>query len=126
MPDKLTGKQSKLIKLISENIGLDDPKTMEEMMLEAGYAPSVAKQQSLILAGIKDDMDDIVKAMEEERTEILKALKVKRPDAQYRDLIAGLDKTTKNIQLLGGKATSRVDVLDTKTQEEIDGLIDEN
>jgi len=40
----------------------------------------------------------------------MKRLPKVRAKAKYRDLMDGLDKTTKNIQLLSGKETSREDV----------------
>jgi hypothetical protein len=44
--DKIqTDKQRKLVKLLSENFGLAKPKTMLEMMLEAGYEESSARQE---------------------------------------------------------------------------------
>jgi hypothetical protein len=55
-----TDKQRKLVKLLSENVGLPKPKTMLEMMLEAGYEESTARQQSGILAGIREELDPIV------------------------------------------------------------------
>jgi len=39
-------KQKKLLKLISENVGLEKPKTLYQMFLEAGYEESTAQQQS--------------------------------------------------------------------------------
>jgi hypothetical protein len=48
---------------IWENLGLDKPKTLTEMMLEAGYEQSTAHQQTRILSGIKDKLSSIVKAM---------------------------------------------------------------
>lgn len=51
---------------------------------------------------------DIVEAMMKEREAIMLRLPKVRNKAKYRDLIDGLDKATKNIQLLTGQDTSRV------------------
>lgn len=102
-----TDKQRKLVKLLSENVGLAKPKTMLEMMLEAGYEESTARQQSGILAGIREELDPIVAKLEEHRLKVIERLSVKLDAATYRDLTDSLDKLTKNIQLLSGKATER-------------------
>jgi len=52
-----TDKKRKLIKLLSENVGLAKPKTMLEMMLEAVYSEETARQQSGILSGIREEPD---------------------------------------------------------------------
>lgn len=102
-----TDKQRKLVKLISENVGLAKPKTLIEMMLEAGYEESTAKQQSGILGGIREELDPIVRKLEDHREKVIARMALKIDDATYRDLTDSLDKTTKNIQLLRGKATER-------------------
>ena len=45
--------------------------------------------------------------MEIEQDKAIMAMKKKRPEAKYRDLIDAFDKLTKNIQLLGGGETAR-------------------
>ena len=107
MAKRTTEKQRKLLKLVSENIGLEKPKTMLEMMLEAGYAEETARQQSGILAGIREDLDPIVAELEAHRLEVMQRMRKEFSKARYRDLSDALDKLTKNIQLLSGKATDR-------------------
>lgn len=102
-----TDKQRKLVKLISENVGLAKPKTLFEMMLEAGYEESTALQQSGILKGIREELDPIVTELESHRTEVLNRMRKEFSKAKYRDLSDALDKLTKQIQLLSGKATDR-------------------
>lgn len=123
-----TEKQKKLLKLISENIGISgSTKSMYQMMLEAGYSESTAKQQSGILAGIQDKLDPIVQAMIDHREKVLEQMKEKLPKAQYHNLIEALDKLTKNIQLLSGKATERpnnvITGLENLTDEQLDEFI---
>ena len=55
------------------------------------------------------ELKPLVDRLEEERNAIIERLKVTRNKAKYRDLMDGLDKVTKNIQLLGGKPTDQVE-----------------
>ena len=54
-------------------------------------------------------MDSIIEQLEIERQRAIDKLKHKISDAKYRDLNDGIDKLTKNIQLLSGKPTDRQD-----------------
>lgn len=101
-----TDKQRKLVKLLSENIGLAKPKTMLEMMLEAGYTEETAHQQSGILRGVREELDPIVAKLEAHRLKVIERMAKKIDAATYRDLTDALDKTTKNIQLLSGGKTA--------------------
>lgn len=105
-----TEKQRKLVKLLSENFGLAKPKTMLQMMLEAGYEESSARQQSTTLAGIREELEPIVQDMQDHRENVIKEMVKKMPKAKYRDLTDSLDKLTKNIQLLSGGKTSNDEV----------------
>jgi hypothetical protein len=122
-----TGKQKKLLKLISENIGLEKPKTLYEMFLEAGYEKSTAHQQTGILAGIRDKVEPIVQAMVDHREKVMVQLAKKLPKAKYHNLIEALDKLTKNIQLLSGNPTDRtnnvITGLENLTDEQLDEFI---
>lgn len=112
MREELTEKQKKMIKLFTENIGSSKKtKTLKAMMLEAGYSESSANQQTSLLSPIRDRMKTVVDKLEKEREEILKEMVNKRKKANYSDLVKGLDITTKNIQLLGGKPTEIQPVL---------------
>jgi hypothetical protein len=120
-----TDKQRKLVKLLSENLGLKKPKTMLQMMLEAGYEESTAHQQTSILVGIREELDPIVKKLIAHRERILTQLAKKLPQAKYRDLVDGLDKVTKNIQLLSGKPTERPNNVITGLENLTDKQLDE-
>lgn len=104
-----TDKQRKLVKLLSENVGLPKPKTMLEMMLDAGYSEETARQQTGILNGIREELDPIVAELEAHRTEVLARMRKEFSKARYRDLSDSMDKLTKQVQLLSGKATDRHD-----------------
>ena len=66
-----TDKQRKLVKLIAENVGLEKPKTLMQMMLDAGYAEETARQQSGILAGIREELEPIVQARQDHRDNVI-------------------------------------------------------
>jgi hypothetical protein len=104
-----TDKQRKLVKLLSENVGLAKPKTMLEMMLDAGYSEETARQQTGILNGIREELDPIVAEIEAHRVEVLARMRKEFSKAKYRDLSDPMDKLTKQVQLLSGKATDRHD-----------------
>lgn len=53
----------------------------------------------------------LVERLENERNAIIARLEKVRSKAKYRDLIDGLDKITKNIQLLTGGSTDNVKVV---------------
>ncbi|MCR4307134.1 MAG: hypothetical protein NUV80_01080 [Candidatus Berkelbacteria bacterium] len=121
MPKKksktLTTRQQKLIKLVSENIGNPNgTKTMYEMMLEAGFKESTAKQQSGILGGVKQELQSIVQKLVDHREKVVERMQKTLPKAQYHNLVESLDKLTKNIQLLSGKPTDRTDLTLTDEQ----------
>lgn len=103
-----TDKQRKLLKLLSENLGLGKPKTLYDMMLEAGYEESTARQQSLTLRGIREELNPIVARLEKHREKIIARMEKEISKARYRDLTDALDKVTKNIQLLSGGATEHI------------------
>jgi ribosomal protein S8 len=96
-----------------------------------GYASSVSKKPKKVTQtdSYKTEMAPLVDQLKEERQAIIEALKKTRSKAKYRDLIDGLDKVTKNIQLLSGEDTDKVtvDVKSTTdmTKEEIDAYLKE-
>jgi phage terminase small subunit len=119
-----TDKQRKLVRLLSENLGLAKPKTMLEMMIEAGYSDETARQQSSVLAGIRVP---IVNEMQRHPDEVIKRMRMQISKAKYRDLTDAIDKLTKNIQLLRGEATERpnnvITGLEHLTDDQLDSFI---
>jgi hypothetical protein len=74
-----------------------------------GYAltTSTVPTQVTNTKSYQEEIFPVVHAMEVERNRIIDALsKKKLSKEKYRDMIDGLDKLTKNIQLLSGKKTS--------------------
>jgi len=87
-----------------------------------GYSNSVSKRPSKVTKtkSYLSEIKPLVDRLENERDQIIKRLKKTRNKAKYRDLIDGLDKIIKNIQLLSGGATSREIIeLDEKKYEHI-------
>jgi len=115
MPKKnrktLTVKQQKLIKLLSENLSNTGfTKTMTQMMIEAGYSETTARQQTCILSALEDETAPILNKLIEERDRAIEALKGKIGKAKYRDLVDAVDKLIKASQLLRGKPTGIVSI----------------
>ncbi|HKQ06135.1 MAG TPA: hypothetical protein VJ464_13450 [Blastocatellia bacterium] len=126
---KLTEHQKKLIRLITDNLGNSGPaKTLEELMLEAGYSPESARQQSNIMAGIRPQLEPIIEKLQTRRDRAAEAITDKKLDkASARDAAYVVDLLTKNIQLLSGKATERpnnvITGLENLSDEQLDELI---
>ena len=79
-----------------------------------GYAETTSTVPSQVTRtkSYQEIMNPVVKRMEKERERIMTALESKDlTEERYRDLVDGLDKITKNIQLLSGKATNNVQVI---------------
>lgn len=81
-------------------------------IIEKRYSKSVSKSPTKVTEtkSYKDEMRPIVEQLEVERQAIIKRLSHVRNKAKYRDLIDGLDKTTKNIQLLTGGKTENIGI----------------
>ena len=105
-------KQKKAIELLTDQIVNGGTFTIEELLLKAGYAPETARQQAAIMAGIRPHLEPIIEEMRSHRDVVIARMKKKVTKASYADLISSLDKLTKNIQLLSGKATSTFSLSD--------------
>lgn len=67
----------------------------------------------------KKVLKPLVEQLEAERQAILERMPEVRSKAKYRDLSDGLDKTTKVIQLLTGKATENIAVAGLSSEEKM-------
>ena len=107
-----TLRQTKLIKLIRENMGnLDSTATMSDLMLRAGYTKATAKNAYLIFESkaIKKATDDIADMLADKRKmAITHITERKLKDAPARELAYVADVFTKNIQLITGRSTNNV------------------
>lgn len=74
-----------------------------------GYSPQSAKASKAVRTkAYQQEIEPLTSRLEKERDAIIECLKSTRNKAKYRDLIDGLDKITKNIQLLTGGATQNI------------------
>jgi hypothetical protein len=88
-------------------------KQLKEMQKRGHKSPRIGKhgKRKTTIAleeALKRRAEHIVDELLIEREKIINGLNRVRSRAKYRDLIDGLDKTTKNIQLLTGKDTEKI------------------
>jgi dihydroneopterin aldolase len=95
-------------KEVLENLGKGKRPNLGKIARKKGYKDNTADNPKNITEtqSYKDVINPVVKALEIERRAVIERLKKTRSKAKYRDLIDGLDKITKNIQLLNGGKTS--------------------
>ena len=99
-----TLKQQKAIKNMVENGG-----NVAKAMRDAGYSENTANTPSKLTKskGGATVLDPFIAKMIKERERLINALGKKNlMKEKYRDAVDGLDKLTKNIQLLNGGKTS--------------------
>lgn len=76
-----------------------------------GYSDSISKSPTKVTRTdtYKEAIEPVVASMERQRQRILKELDNKDlTKERFRDLVEGMDKLTKNIQLLSGGATENI------------------
>lgn len=104
-------------------------KSKAKILRKAGFSEAVARNPKKVFDSppVKEAVDTVIADLEEERRQIIEALKGKRHKAGYRDLIDGLDKVTKNIELLSGRPTDRSGFsLSPDEEKEFDELLKRN
>lgn len=116
--------QKRAIELLKKQLLSGGTKTIEEILLDAGYAPESARQQMNVMIGIRPHLQPFIKKMEAHRERVLERMENKVDIANYGELVRSLDVLTKNIQLLGGKATQKIEV-DDERRAALDALIDD-
>jgi len=124
-----TEKQKALAKLLIKNTKLSKPKNRTVMLEEVGYKPSTAraKQKEIINAyGVQKELNPVIERLKKARDRAISLLPKKEQDAKYRDLNDGIDKFTKNIELLQGNATERVQSIDITEEQRARILAEEN
>lgn len=96
-------------KEVVETVGKGKRPNITKIAVKKGYSPSMARSGKVQKTKTyKAELSPLVQRLEEERDAIMKALKTKRGKAKYRDLIDGMDKITKNLQLLTGGSTANI------------------
>lgn len=95
----------------------------------AGYSEAVAKNPHKIFnkPGVKKIVDKHISALEKERDAALALMSKKRSSASYAVLSMSIRSLNHDIQLLGGKATERVDIpISEEERERLNKLIFKN
>jgi hypothetical protein len=99
-----------------------------EIIRKQGYAQSVSTAPTKVTKtkSYQRVISPLVKQLEDERQAILDRLPAVRNKAKYRDLTDGLDKVTKTIQLLTGRATENIAIaeLSDADKAKLDLLLD--
>lgn len=96
-------------KEVLENIRKGIKPNLGKIIKSKGYSETTSTVPTLVTEtkSYKEVINPVVEAMEAERNRIIVALSNKKLSKEkYRDLIDGLDKLTKNVQLLNGGRTS--------------------
>lgn len=94
---------------VLETVGKGKRPNVSKIAIKKGYSPKTAYAGRVqTTASYKKEIAPLITRLEEERDAIVEALKKKRGKAKYRDLIDGLDKVTKNLQLLTGGSTANI------------------
>lgn len=82
---------------------------LQKIQLKHGYTKNSAKaMRATLTKGYKETISSVVEGLEKERNRLIRALsKRDLSNEKYKDMMDGVDKLTKNIQLLNGGATER-------------------
>lgn len=111
---------------VVETLGQGKIPNVTKIAERKGYSPRSARSGAIQKTkSYQAELKPLVERLEEERDAIVKALKSKRGKAKYRDLIDGLDKITKNLQLLTGGSTANIAIGVKKLKDsELEALAD--
>lgn len=127
----LSPKQQKLVRLVLENLGSKGiTKTLRQIMLEAGYSAQTARgaaREIIQSSTVQEALDPYIRELDDKRRLALSHItdkKLKGTNAYSLALINDL--LTKNHQLLSGKETGRIGVLDDEEKSRIDALFKKN
>lgn len=120
----LSLQQRRAIKGLTEALISRSDKTLEQVLVEAGYSLESARQQSNVMAGLRRHIDPIVTSMEGHREKVMALMDERIKEADYGQLTGALDKLTKNIRLLTGKSTQNLGVIVEERRAAIHRIID--
>lgn len=97
---------------VLETIGKGEKPSVLKIAPKHGYSVKTAGSGEIQKTKTyREAMKPLIDRLVEERDRAIEAMKGKISKAKYRDLTDSVDKLTKNIQLLGGKATETVSVI---------------
>lgn len=117
-------RQKTAITLLVENIHSGCPKSITQVLKDAGYAPNTVNQWQDLMRGIRPHLQETLDWLELHRLQIMSRMDNKILTADYGELRQSLDTITKAHQLLGGKATHRIG-LSREDRDKLDQLLDE-
>lgn len=117
-----TPQQRNAVKLIEEAILGNTTESLYDLLQRAGYSAESARQQSNVMAGIRQHLDPFVAKLVVERDRAIDAMKVKIDFASYSDVALAAHRLTHDIRLLSGQSTSNIDLVDKERRDELDRL----
>jgi len=126
---KKTEKQKALAKELIANTKRAKPKNKRDMLVSIGYTKNTAEHtpdKIINGKGVQEELSPLIKRLIIERDRAVKHMKLKIKDAKYRDCTDATDKLTKNIELLQGNATERVQSIDITEEQRARILAEEN
>ena len=93
-------------------------------MLKVGYGQGYAKNPHLLKRtnGWKEVMEPILERLKKARDQALARMEATVNEADYNAVSNASDKLVRNIQLLEGKATDRIETVSTLSDEELTAL----
>ena len=110
-------------KEVLETIGKGKKVVLGKIIRKNGYSKRTSEVPTTVTntKSYQEEIKPVLLRYQKELTAILDAMELKNKSSeQYRVLVEAADKVQKQIQLLSGNATERIDNL--LTQEQIDGL----
>ena len=125
-----TQKQKNLIHNLSININNPkETKTQKQLLIDSGYKPSTAQRSTEIIQSptIQKAIRPIIRKLDREKKRILQELSMRDlTNEKYFILTKSFDILTKNSQLLSGRSTDNIAILDvTKLETAIRTLAEE-
>ena len=100
--------------MVYNNLRNGTPLPMGQVLKQAGFSkstvlrPKAVTNTELFRKRMEKNRLETIKELEKARKQALKAMGMKIGKANYRDVVYGMDITTKNHQLLTGQATENV------------------
>jgi hypothetical protein len=123
MAEIQTERQKALARELIENTKRAKPLNKSEILENIGYSRTTARhaQEDIISRpGVQKEILPVVERLKKHRDKIIQELEIKQLDeVKYKDLMDGMDKITKNIELLSGNATERTEEILTKEQLDV-------
>lgn len=98
---------------------------MAQALKKIGYSFDVQRRPQTVTKtkGYKMVMAPVIKRLEDARDRALDKLESKEKGADYASLVIGIDKLTKNMQLLTGQPTERINAMAELTDEQLNAIL---